>query len=250
MGQHRYRETLRAFIKAYRDNQPWYFPIYRVVMTDNGTVTFIKTIGISNNSGVALLKAAGLISFRLYKGKAVLRVDHEQWRVFARQDDMPHYCDYNKSYVNKKEHSFINLGNISLGPCFSPTKQYRVKPTYPSFRISVPQRQLKAKIHSLAVSFNKSDQTEYGRYLSFAASYRVAPNFYNSDSSEEEDEDSVDGDSGDGDARYTRRALQPYQDTEAVRKANHHQPRQSRLHTKTPPYKVYWPETAPWPAQT
>jgi hypothetical protein len=87
-----------------------------------------------------------------------------------------------------------------LEPCFSPAKQYRVKQTQPSCRLSVPQRQLKAKLCSLAVSFNTSDHTEYDRDLSFAASDRVAPNFYNSDSSEEEDEDSVDGDSGDGNA--------------------------------------------------
>jgi hypothetical protein len=169
------------------------------VTTDDGTAPFIKTIGLSNKAGVALLKAAGLVSFRLYKGKAVLRVKHDQWRVFARQDDMAQYCDYNQSYVNKKEHAFINLGNISLGPCFSPAKQYMVKQTQPSFRLSVPQRQLKAKLRALAVSFITSDHTEYDRDLSFAACDRVSPNFYNSDSSEEEDEDSVNGDSGDDD---------------------------------------------------
>jgi hypothetical protein len=102
--------------------------------------------------------------------------------------------------VNKKEHSSVNLGNISLGPCFSPAKQYRLKQTQPSFRLGVPQRQLRAKLRSLAVSFNTSDHTEYDRDLSFSASDRIAPNFYNSDSSEEEDEDRVDGDTGDGDA--------------------------------------------------
>jgi hypothetical protein len=185
VGQQRYREALGAFIKAYLDNQPWYFPIHSAVTTDDGKATFIKTIGLRNKAGVAFLKAAGLIYFRLYKGKAVLRVEDDRWHVFSRQDDMAQYCDYNQSCVNKKEYPFINLGNISLGPCLYPAKQYRVKPTHPSLRLSVPQRQLKSKLRSLAVSFNIYDHIEYDRDLSFAASDIVAPNFYNSDSSEE-----------------------------------------------------------------
>jgi hypothetical protein len=78
VGQQQYREALGTYIKDYRDNQPWYFPIHSAVMTDDRTATFIKTIGISNKAGMALLKAAGLISFRLYKGKAVLRVEYDQ----------------------------------------------------------------------------------------------------------------------------------------------------------------------------
>jgi hypothetical protein len=147
-----------------------------------------------------LLKAAGLISVRLYKGKAVLCVEHEQWRAFIRQDDMSQHCDYNQSYANKKEHSFINLGNVSTEPYFSPAKQYRVKPMLPSFRLSVPHMQLKAQLLSLAVAFNTSDHIEYDIDLSFSATDRTAPNFYNGDSIEEEEEDSVNDDLGDADA--------------------------------------------------
>jgi hypothetical protein len=204
VGQQRYKEALAAFIKAYRDNQPWYFPIQRVVATDDATATFIKTLGLSNKAGVAFLKAAGLITIRLYKGKAVLRMEHDQWRVFVTEEGMSQYCDYNQAYVNMREHSFINLGNKSVGTYFAPAKQYRVKPTQPSFRLSVPQRQLKAKLRCLAVFFNTSDHTEYDRDLSFAASDRACPNYYNSDSSseeeDEEDSDEEDIDDGDGDA--------------------------------------------------
>jgi hypothetical protein len=88
VGQQGYREALGAFIKAYCDNQLWYFPIHSAVTTDDRTATFRNTIGLSTKAGVALLKAARLIYFRLYKGNVVLRVEHDQWRVFARQDDM------------------------------------------------------------------------------------------------------------------------------------------------------------------
>jgi hypothetical protein len=88
VGQHRYKEALAAFIKAYRDNQPCYFPIQRVVATDDATATFINTLGLSNKAGVASLKAAGLITIRVYKGKAVLRMEHYQWRVFVTEEGM------------------------------------------------------------------------------------------------------------------------------------------------------------------
>jgi hypothetical protein len=80
VGQTRYREAVAAFIARFRDERPWYFLIQaKVTNEDDEGQTFIKTLGVSDKAGMALLKAAGLVSIRVVKGQAVLIIEHEQW---------------------------------------------------------------------------------------------------------------------------------------------------------------------------
>jgi hypothetical protein len=54
----------------------------KVTNEDDELQTFVKTLGLSDKAGMELLKASGLVSIRVVKGKAVLRIEHEQWRQF------------------------------------------------------------------------------------------------------------------------------------------------------------------------
>jgi hypothetical protein len=84
-----------VFIARFRDERPWYFSIQaKVTNEDDEGQTFSKTLGISDKAGMALLKAAGLVSIRVVKGKAVLRIEHEQWRQFLKGEaELRECCD-------------------------------------------------------------------------------------------------------------------------------------------------------------
>jgi hypothetical protein len=134
------------------------------------------------------------------KVESALHNEHEQWRDSIHQKELSQYCDCKQAYINEKDRAFINLGNVSTEDrlsYFSPAKIYRVKPMQSSFRLSVPQQQMKAQLRSMDVAFNNSDHTEYSRDLSFAAIDRVMPNSYNGNNSEEEEEDSGDDNADD-----------------------------------------------------
>jgi hypothetical protein len=77
VGQGRYREAVAAFITIYHDKKPWYFSIQAKGVNDDLPTTFVNTLGLSNKTGMALLKAAGLVSIRVVTGKPVLRVEHD-----------------------------------------------------------------------------------------------------------------------------------------------------------------------------
>jgi hypothetical protein len=191
VGQARYREAVAAFIARFRNERPLYFSIQaKVKNEDDEGQTFIKTLGISDKAGMVLLKAAGLVSIRVVKGKAVLRIEHEQWRQFLKGEaELSEYCDYNQSSVLRKDHSFINLGNATISNkslYYTPSQQYRLQPPKPSFRLNLAQRQLKAQLRSLSFLYNNSYTTTQDRELSFAASGRDTPNYFDDDSSNSE----------------------------------------------------------------
>jgi hypothetical protein len=63
-------------------------PIQRAVTKIDGTPIFIKTAGLSNKAGIAILKAAGLVPIRMMKWEAMLRIEHDQWCDFIHQEEL------------------------------------------------------------------------------------------------------------------------------------------------------------------
>jgi hypothetical protein len=167
-----------------------------VTNEDDEWQTFIKTLGLSDKAGMALLKAAGLVSIRVVKGKAVLRIEHEQWQKFLKGEaELSEYCDNNQSSVLRKDHSFINLGNATISDkslYYTPSQQYRPQPPKPSFQLNLAQRQLKAQLRSLSFLYNNSYTTAQDREFLFAVSDRDTPNYFDDDSSDSEEEEKLD----------------------------------------------------------
>jgi hypothetical protein len=107
------------------------------------------------------------------------------------------YCDYNQSSVLRKDHSFINLGNTTISDeslYYTPSQQYRLQPPKPSFQLNLAQLQLKVQLRSLSFLYKNSYTTTQDRELSFAASGRDIPNYFNDDSSDIKEEEKSDDD--------------------------------------------------------
>jgi hypothetical protein len=111
--------------------------------------------------------------------------------------ELSEHCDYNQSSVLRKDHSFINLGNDTISDnslYYTPAQQYRLQPPKPSFRLNLVQRQLKSQLRSPSFLYNNSYTTTQDRELSFVASGRDTPNYFDDDSIESEEEEKSDDD--------------------------------------------------------
>jgi hypothetical protein len=189
-GQSQYWEAISSFLAAFTKEPPWYFSLNKIVKTNDPNGTFFQVLGLSNKGGIALCKAAGLVSIRILKGTPVMRVEHEQWRNLLRDSDLCDSTDYNPTQLNKKDLVFINLGKKNIaarGLYNTPHQQYKKSPPKLHYRLHVQQRQLRLALESLARHYNTPDVLPQHRELAYTVLSRNIQSAFD-DSSDSEDE--------------------------------------------------------------
>jgi hypothetical protein len=115
-GQVQYREVIARFLASFSKEHPWYYSLHKKSKANDDNQTLFQALGLTNKAGISLCKAAGLMTIRIVKGHAVVRVEHEQWRNFIRDSGLSGETDYNPTQLNKKGLVFINLGNKNIQP--------------------------------------------------------------------------------------------------------------------------------------